>query len=521
MKQLFIALLLLIFSLPGFSQLISHCQINDLHWYNYQKLNIEDLNFHSSIKEEYFKFDFSKDSSYRTFYTLPSIFFGRKNKFDNDSLDRYLSINPILTSSFSLDKSGTNILHDLKAGISAFGIYKYKFKYNADFLFANTSFSDYISNTVDSSGIIPHYGKYLSSKNGNYSYLSYTGNLNYAPAEYINFEIGRGKTFWGHGYRSLLLSDNSNAYPYFKSTVDVWRIKYVYMIAKLKDFDSNIGFDKLQNKYSVQHYLSVNITKWLNFNFFEAVIASPVDSLGAKRGLDVNYLNPVIFLRPIEASIGTTDNVLMGFGGSLKLWKYHQFYGQIILDEFILSHIKARDGWWGNKHGIQIGFNSFKAFLIKDLYAQIEFSYVRPYTYSHQSSIRNWGNYYQPMAHPLGANFKEVVGVLRYDFDDLYLSAKVVYNQFGTNSDSLNVGQNIYQSYDKRIKELGNFVGQGLVNELIFGELKASYLLVYNWNLFFEASLIFRRYTLETIENKNLIFTLGLKTLLFNENYDY
>jgi hypothetical protein len=32
---------------------------------------------------------------------------------------------------------------------------------------------------------------------------------------HIYFHIGKGKHFWGHGYRSLFLSDNSNAYPYF------------------------------------------------------------------------------------------------------------------------------------------------------------------------------------------------------------------------------------------------------------------------------------------------------------------
>ncbi len=34
--------------------------------------------------------------------------------------------------------------------------------------------------------------------------------------KYINFTLGRGKNFFGEGYRSFFLSDNAYSYPYFK-----------------------------------------------------------------------------------------------------------------------------------------------------------------------------------------------------------------------------------------------------------------------------------------------------------------
>lgn len=520
MKKFFLIVVFFYLTLYANSQNIRNYQFNDFHQYLTEKNNLVSDSFHFSVQEEYF--EILNSDSIQNFHEkllwFNPLYFGNKNILQTE-IHKFVNIAPIITSSLSLDKANESLNRDLKAGLNIFGSFTEKFDFNLNFLYANSSFPENFSSKIDSFNIIPHYGKFINKNNENFSYTSLSGYLKYKPAKYICFEAGKGKNFWGHGYRSLLLSDNSNSYPYMKATVDVWRIKYIYMIAKLKDYDSELG--NMQNKYSVQHFLSYNLTKWLNFNFFEVVIASPKDAIGANRGFDVNYLNPVVFFRPVEAAVGTADNVLMGIGGSLRLGKFRHFYGQLILDEFVLSHVKARDGWWGNKQGIQAGFKSFKVLFINNLYAQFEINYVRPYTYSHGNSIRNWGNYYQPMAHPLGANFKEAVGILRYNFDNLYLSSKLIYTQYGTNSDSLTVGQDIYRSYNERSKEMGNFTAQGNLNKLIYGELKASYLLVYSWNLFLETSVIFRQHSVNSTKNENIIFTFGLKTFLFNENYDY
>ena len=89
-------------------------------------------------------------------------------------------------------------------------------------------------------------------------------------------------------------------------------------------------------KWNVMHYLDWSVTKWLNIGIFETIIWQNEDSLGVYRGFEFNYLNPVIFLRPVEFSVGSPDNVLMGITGKLTLFKNHILYGQLAIDEFKL-----------------------------------------------------------------------------------------------------------------------------------------------------------------------------------------
>lgn len=520
MKKNLFFFILIILNLSAFAQTVRHCQINDLFWH--EKCTSTDSG-HTSIRKQYFEYFYNIENQFKTnkIFKTNSFILGKENISKNDSLKKFLCVNPIINSLFTYNYEEAKIQNDFKIGFSTFGTFKNKINFNSDLYFGNISFPENIEDLIDSTKIIPFHGNFFNDKNKNYSYFDISGYFNYSPSEYINFEIGKGKNFWGEGYRSLFLSDNSNSYPFFKTSVDVWKLQYIYMISKFKDFNSDLRNNNLDHKYSVEHYLSVNLFDFININLFEVVIASPIDEIGAKRGLDVNYLNPMIFMRPVESSIGSADNVLMGVGGSLKILKKHFFYGQFIIDEFVISELKAKSGWWGNKFGIQAGIKSYKAFLISNLFAQLEINYIRPYTYSHQNSIRNWGNYAQPMAHPLGANLKEIVAIGRYKIDNIYISAKAIYSSYGTNLDSLTVGQNIYLSYNDRIGDFDNYVGQGEVNNVIYGELKASYLLIYNWNLFFETSIIFRQHQYGNLKNKNIYATIGFKTLLFNENNEY
>ena len=77
---------------------------------------------------------------------------------------------------------------------------------------------------------------------------------------------------------------------------------------------------RYRKKWNVMHYLDWSVTDWLNIGFFETIIWQDEDSLG-HRGLEFNYLNPVIFLRPVEYTVGSPDNVLMGLNGKLTLKK--------------------------------------------------------------------------------------------------------------------------------------------------------------------------------------------------------
>ena len=117
--------------------------------------------------------------------------------------------------------------------------------------------------------------------------------------------------------------------------------------------------------------------------------------------------NPFIFFRPVEYGIGSADNSLLGAGLKLTISQHFIAYSNFILDEFLLSELRNRTGWWGNKYGVQLGIKTFDLFNKTGLYSITEFNLVRPFTYSHISSKQNYGHKNHSLAHPLESNFKE------------------------------------------------------------------------------------------------------------------
>ena len=141
------------------------------------------------------------------------------------------------------------------------------------------------------------------------------------------------------------------------------------------------------------HHLSINIGKKLNVGLFESVIYGRED-----QGLDIAYLNPIIFYRAIEQNNGSADNALLGMDFKYIPVKKLSFYGQLIFDEVVVSNLRAGNGWWANKFGIQGGMKYINAFGINNLDIQLEGNLVRPFTYTHLSDLTNYQHFQQPLA---------------------------------------------------------------------------------------------------------------------------
>ena len=87
------------------------------------------------------------------------------------------------------------------------------------------------------------------------------------------------------------------------------------------------GDSLLDRKYAAMHHLSMNVTKWLNIGLFEGII------FGRKNHFDFQYLNPIIFYRHVEGTIGSPDNAVAGFDFKANIAHKAQLYGQFLLDE--------------------------------------------------------------------------------------------------------------------------------------------------------------------------------------------
>src|SRR6185295_4915211 len=120
-------------------------------------------------------------------------------------------------------------------------------------------------------------------------------------------------------------------------------------------------------------------------------------------------------------------------------------YGQLALDELLVGEITKNRGFWGNKYGVQLGAKYINAFGVSNLDLQLEHNLARPFTYSHRDSVANYTHYNQPLAHPLGANFSEIIGIARYQPAPKWLvQAKAIYYTQGRDSNAVSYGSNIF-----------------------------------------------------------------------------
>ena len=205
--------------------------------------------------------------------------------------------------------------------------------------------------------------------------------------------------------------------------------------------------------------------------------------------------------------LASNDNSLLGLDFKANLLHTAQLYGQLMLDEFSLTNVRARNGWWGNKQAFQVGAKYIDVAGISNLDAQAEFNFIRPYTYQHENKFTNYQHYQQPLAHPIGANLYEWIGIIRYQpIGQLNLTAKAIYTHFGADTDSLNYGNNVLLSYNNRVQEFNNKVGQGITTDQLHLDLTASWQLRHN--MFVDVKQIIRKVDSQlATRNNNTAYT--------------
>lgn len=330
---------------------------------------------------------------------------------------------------------------------------------------------NYIETSQEIGRITPGLG-YSGPSNIGYAGLYATGRIGFNANEHFHFELGRDKNFWGDGYRSLILSDNASPYPYFKITTNVWKIRYINLWAQMSDISMGQRLSDARRKFTSVHALSWNISKKINLTLYEMVVWQSEDKL-SDRGMDLNYLNPIIFYRPVEFSLGSADNEIVGLSIRVNPTKKTQIYGQFLLDEFLFKEFTARSGWWANKFGLQLGLKKYD-FITENLNFQSEFNYVRPFTYTHGSVLQNWGHLNQSLAHPLGTNFIEWNNHLVYQRNDWELSNEFIWAIYGRDTNGDNYGGDLFRSYKNPFKTYDNYMAQGLKSTLHFNKFKLS-----------------------------------------------
>ena len=233
-------------------------------------------------------------------------------------------------------------------------------------------------------------------------------------------------------------------------------------------------------------------------------------------------MNPIIFFRPVEFSINSPDNAILGLNYKYLTSINSQVYGQVVFDEFTLNQLKSNNGYWANKYGYQLGLKYFDLFKVKNLSVQIEHNLVRPYTYSHWNSS-NYGHYNEELAHPIGANFSENIFMLNYRLNRVNIKFKYLNITYGADylNDTISYGNNIYSDYNDRSSDFGVDMFNGNETNIDYYQINLSYILNPSTNSIIDFSLVNRMLSNEISSYNTLFYSISLKSDLFNYYYDF
>lgn len=447
--------------------------------------------------------------------------FASENLVDISNNDFRFIINPLFHFSEDYDlknnqKLGTNWFSVNTRGVEAKGNLGSKFSFYTYFYENQAFFVDYLNQFSNQYLVVPGQGTRKNFQTNGHDYAISGGYLSFSPADFVNLQLGQGKNFIGNGYRSLLLSDNAIVYPYFKAHFQFKKWQYISLFTQHQAHYTNYLDYRYRWGGSFQ-YLSFLPHKNIEISVFEGLISHISDSTSLTK-YNFNYFNPIIFSRTLQYGFDDENNILLGLNLKINFLKKIQFYSQFMLDNLKKqSKTKIPSNSWA----MQLGWKCFNVFdFIKNLdnhrlYTQFEYNSVSPYSYQSYHAWQNYSHLNQPLAHPLGANFNEWLGILEYQFQSLAL--KIMYSRAtkGLNFNDLNYGSDIFVATEIFNFDENPFSGeitQGLKTIIENKMAKISFLLNPNTNFQVFAEYRFRKFQNSEISTKTNFISFGIKT---------
>ena len=448
-----------------------------------------------------------------------NIFYQSKANFlqytTHDS-DFQVFVNPVLDFGFGKEKDSSTLRYQDTRGLELRGSLDKKLGFYTLLTDNQVSLPGYVQSYVNQQGTIPGEGYWKTFKKGGYDYYGAYGYITFSPEKHLNFQFGNTQNFIGSGYRSLLLSDFAQNYLNLMVTARIWRFQYQNIFAQLTG--NNFTTSPYPIKYAAFHYLTFDAAKFLNIGLFEGVIFNNGNNPG--RGYDFSYLNPIIFYDAVVNNTGAVDKETAGANINILPCKNFKIYGQFLLNEFEAHQILSSDNWWGNKYGIQGGFKWIDIFGLHNVDWQSEFNLVRPYTYTSANAVDNYSQYGQPLADPMGANFREFINIVRINpIGPLDIKLELFYIQQGADSVGgvTDYGSNIFIPYGQRTGDYGIKLLQGELTNTIIAEAVVSYQLRHN--LFIDLTGLARHETAPQYVQNTIYASIGLRLNFARKEY--
>lgn len=443
------------------------------------------------------------------------------NFFEINKENFYLNLNPVGLAQITYDSRDTSPVYHAAGGASLRGLIGKKFGFYSYFTKHAESAPKFVRDRIDEFNAVPGTGYYETyKKRRGFVYYDARGGISFDASNHFNAEIAYDRNFIGNGYRSLILSDYGNNYLYLKTNIYIWKFKYQHIYAKLAEPFRTGGSREewpYGEKVMYMHHLSINAAKWLNVGIFQSLIVNDASKWA--------YINPIMFFpRNGYQKRHPADKDMAGLDFRANVAKRAQLYGQFLFDNFNIKEATNGKGWWNNRFGMQVGAKYIDLFNIKNLDVQVEMNSVRPYTYASRDTLGNYSHFNQPLAHPLGANFREWIGIVKYQpHRRITLYARVIYwNQGFDTTRAENFGSDILKPYTARPYDFGVEIGNGYKGTGLNAQFQFSYEVAEN--IIFDAIFLMRKIKLEKNvipeDNTNLL-SAGIRLNIFKRDYDY
>ncbi len=458
--------------------------------------------------------------------------FGRKlrkeNLFQRQGEDYYIEVNPLFNFEYGRDLAETQPLTYFKnsRGVLVQGHLAGKVSFSASVLenqmrvpgyiraYAAGIGQEYSLNGIPfrTEAVMPGQGRTKPFGTNGYDFAWAEGYVSYSPLRNLNLQFGHGKLFVGEGYRSMLLSDNAFNYPHFRFTGTFFhnRLQYVSVFASMQQLTrlrvATTPESIFERKAASFHYLSYTVSRKLQVSLFEGTIWRRMNSDQRLLPQDYSFFNPLIGVNAARFGLAAQNNVLLGTQVKYQPFRKAYFYGQVAADDM------ARHKWaW------QVGGKWFDVAGIPNLILQAEVNQATRRTYAHTIVLQNYGHYNQPLAHPAGAGFSELVLLANYRYRDYFLEAKFNFMTFRHYAGAEQWGKDIFLS-DRNVPLTEPESGSA---RLFYQEITLGYLVNPMYNMNVVAGWLYRGLAGAPGASVTNYVYFGFRTSLSNFYYDF
>jgi hypothetical protein len=451
----------------------------------------------------------------KQYYTFTNVLF-KKHLLEFKGDNYYLTISPVFDLSRSKDFNDTSnrllfqntrgfliegdLMKNVSFSTSLFEnqsrnpLYQSSYYRSLGELYPNSADSTYQTQNA----VIPGATRTKPFKGDGFDYGYAIGNIIYKPIKSLTLSAGNNAHFIGDGYRSMLLSDNSSAAPYFQIHYKInprWEL--VYLRSKLLNLTRRPANTSVEAYYQPKgyavNYLTYKITRKLNISLFEGTIYSRGDSVTSTRSNPLFY-NPIPVLSSLLMKEENANSILgLNIGYSPNaVWR---LYGQVAFNRF------------SETLGGQIGTRISQPWKITNLFIQLEGNFAPNNLYTSTTSRLNYSHYNLPMGHTKGEGFSEVVVRINYEWKRMYFDVKSIYYSLSNFSDIALLPVQVFKP--------------GSSGSIMNSEFEIGYRFNRKLNFSIFANGMIRYATTPISNNSTTLISFGIRTGLLNHYTDF